>query len=159
MIKIEDITVDIGDYKFNFRTTAIIIHDNKILFHKNINNAHYGLIGGRVKSGETTTETIKREIFEELGKEIEILELFAVVENFFYMKENDYHEIMFVYRCEFKNIEDRNIIHDLESVELNSKLKYYWLDIDKLENYDIRPHLIINAIKEKCLPVHIINKN
>lgn len=75
------------------------------------------------------------------------------------MKENDYHEIMFVYRCEFKNIQDRNIIHDLESVELNSKLEYYWLDIDKLENYDIRPHLIINAIKQKCLPVHIINKN
>lgn len=75
------------------------------------------------------------------------------------MKENDYHEIMFVYRCEFKNIEDRNIIHDLESVELNSKLKYYWIDIYKLENYDIGPHLIINAIKEKGLPVYIINKN
>lgn len=38
------------------------------------------------------------------------------------MKENDYHETIFVYRCEFESIEDRNIIppHDFESAELNS---------------------------------------
>ncbi len=70
------------------------------------------MIGGRVKSGEATTETIKREIFEKLGKEIEILGLFAVVENFFNMKENDYHEIMLVFKkfiADYKYLLDKFI--------------------------------------------------
>lgn len=154
----EDITVDIGNYKFNFRSTAIIIHNNKVLVHKNINKKHYGLLGGRVKTGETTAETLKREIYEELGKEVEILELFGTIENFFYMKKSNYHEIMFVYKCEFKNIKDRKIDTDLNGVELNKKLKYCWLDINNLEEYDIRPSSIIDAIKENRFPIHIINK-
>lgn len=155
----EDITVNIGDYKFNFRSTAIIIHNNKVLVHKNINKNHYGLLGGRVKSGETTIETIKREIYEETGKEIEILDLFGVIENFFEMKNSDYHEIMFVYKCEFKNVEDRKLEFDFECIEPNKNLKFCWLDINDLEKYDVKPHLIIDAIKKNNSSIHIINKN
>lgn len=72
-----DITIDVDNYKLNVRAACIIKHNNKVLFHRNVHADHYCLIGGRVEIGENSEDTIKREIKEELGKEIEIKKLFC----------------------------------------------------------------------------------
>ncbi len=54
-----DITINVEDYKLNVRAAGVIIHDGKILAHKNINSDHYALIGGRVEIGESSANTIK----------------------------------------------------------------------------------------------------
>ena len=64
-----DITIDVGGYKLNVRAGVVIIHNNKILLHRNVNSDHYAMIGGRVEIGENSEHTIKREVQEELGKE------------------------------------------------------------------------------------------
>ena len=96
-----DLTIDVEDYKLNIRATGIIIHNGKILLHKDQKSDHYALIGGRVQIGENSEHTIKREIEEELGKKVDITGYVATIENFFEMKEQKYHEIMFVYQIEF----------------------------------------------------------
>ena len=63
-----------------------MIHNGKILVHRNINSGHYALIGGRVEIGENSADTIKREIKEELGKNIKITGYISTIENFFEMK-------------------------------------------------------------------------
>ena len=78
-----DLTIDIEEYKLNIRSGAVIIHNNKILTHKNIDKDHYCLPGGRVEVGESSEDTIKREIYEELGKEVEIIKYISTIENFF----------------------------------------------------------------------------
>ena len=35
-----DLTIDVDDYKLNIRAVVVIIHNNKILVHKNINSDH-----------------------------------------------------------------------------------------------------------------------
>ena len=67
-----DLTLDVEDYKLNIRAAGVIIHNNKILAHRNLNKDHYCIPGGRVEIGENSEETVKREIQEELGKQIEI---------------------------------------------------------------------------------------
>ena len=104
-----DLTIDVDSYKLNVRAGVVIIHNNKILVHKNINSNHYALLGGRVVIGESSDETVKREVEEELGKEIDIIDYIATIENFFELKQSKYHDIMFVYRAEFKNDEDKKI--------------------------------------------------
>ena len=47
-----DITVDIENYRLNVRAAGLIIHNNKLLVHKDVNSDHYALIGGRIKVGE-----------------------------------------------------------------------------------------------------------
>ena len=106
----KDLTVILDDYKLNIRAAAIIIHENKILTHKNRNENFYGLVGGRVQIGESSANTVKREILEEMGKRIEITEFLTTVENFFQGDDIKYHEIMFVYRAEFVDEEDKKII-------------------------------------------------
>ena len=76
-----DLTIDVEDYKLNIRAVVVIIHNNKILVHKNINSDHYALLGGRVKIGEDSETTVKREIKEELNKEIEITGYIGTIDN------------------------------------------------------------------------------
>ena len=46
-----DLSLDIEEYKLNIRTGAVIIHNNMVLTHRDINKDHYCLPGGRVEIG------------------------------------------------------------------------------------------------------------
>lgn len=62
---------------------------------------YYRPIGGTVEFGETTTEALKREIFEETGKQIAIQKLLNVSENIFTSDGQNGHEIVFTYLGHF----------------------------------------------------------
>lgn len=154
-----DITIDVEDYKLNMRAAGIIIHDNKILVHKNINSDHYALVGGRVQIGEDSSQTVKREMKEELGKEVEIKRYIATAENFFNDKGQKYHEILFMYEVEFVDLNDQKIKEPMKNLEGKDYLHYEWLDLDKLDEYNILPAVVKDILKENKFPVHKINND
>ena len=152
-----DITLDVEDYKLNIRAAGVIIHNGKILAHRNINSDHYALVGGRVQIGENSAKTVRREIQEELGKNIEITSYIATIENFFEMKGSKYHEILFVHQAEFINDEDKEIEYTLKNKEGKDYLQYEWLDLNKIEEYPLYPKAIQTILKEQKFPTHKIN--
>jgi len=152
-----DLSINLENYKLNIRAAGIIIHDNKILVHKNMNEGHYALIGGRVELGEDSETTLKRELMEEIGKEVEITGNIGTIENFFEINDLKYHEILFMHQAEFKNEEDKKITGTMNNIEGKDYLKYEWLDIDKLEQYKLLPEVTKKLLKEKKFPVHKIN--
>ncbi len=154
-----DITIDVEDYKLNVRATVIIEHNGKILAHKNVRSNHYALIGGRVKIGEDSETTVKREMMEELGKKIEVTGYVATIENFFEMNGTKYHEILFVHKAEFVDEEDKKIEYSLKNIEGEDWLQYEWLDISKIDEYPLLPSSIKNVLKENKFPVHKITKD
>lgn len=153
-----DLSIDIEKYRLNIRAGAIIIHNNKLLAHKNKKENYYAIIGGRVKIGEDSESTIKREIKEELGKDIEIIEDIAIVENFFNHRNSRYHEILFIYKVEFTDENDKKIENTLKNIEGENDIQYEWLDLNKIEEYPILPETIKTILKENKFPVHKINK-
>ena len=154
-----DITIDVGSYKLNVRAAGIIIHNNKVLVHRNVNSNHYALIGGRVKIGEDSETTLKREIQEELGKNIEITGYVSTIENFFEINGSKYHEILFVHRAEFLDEEDKKIEYTLKNIEGEDYLQYEWIELDKIDQYPLLPKAIKSILKEDKFPVHKINKD
>lgn len=154
-----DLTINIENYKLNIRAAGIIEHNGKILVHKEISKDHYALIGGRVKIGENSETTIKREIKEELGKEIKTTGYIATIENFFEEKGQKYHEILFVHKAEFINEEDKKIEQTLKNVEGKENLRYEWIEKSKIEEYKILPGTIKEILKENKIPVHKINND
>ena len=154
-----DITIDVEDYKLNVRAAGVMIHKGKILLHKNVNSDHYALIGGRVEIGENSADTVKREIKEELGKDIEITGYISTIENFFEMKGSKYHEIMFVHKIEFTNEEDKKIEYTMKNVEGKDYLKYEWINLDKIDEYPLLPKAIKDVLKENKFPIHKINND
>lgn len=152
-----DITLDVEEYKLNIRAAGVIIHNGKILAHRNIDSDHYALVGGRVQIGENSAKTVKREMQEELGKNIEITGYIATIENFFEMKGSKYHEILFVHQAEFINDEDKEIEYTLKNKEGKDYLQYEWLDLNKIEEYPLYPKAIQTILKEQKFPIHKIN--
>ena len=154
-----DITIDVENYKLNIRAAAAIIHNGKILVHKDIKNDYLCLIGGRVKIGEDSQATVKRELKEELGKDVEITGYIATIENFFEMDRKNYHEIMFIHKAEFTDEEDKKIEYTLKNIEGKEHLSYKWIELDKIDEYSILPKAIKEILQEKNYPVHKINKD
>ena len=152
-----DLTVNLEDYLLNIRAAAIIVHNNKVLVHRNVNSDHYALLGGRVKIGEDSETTVIREILEEIGKKVEVTGYVATIENFFEMKNKKYHEILFVHKAEFEKEEDRKLEKTIKNAEGKEYLQYEWLEIDKLNNYNLLPNSIKNFLQEGKFPIHKIN--
>lgn len=152
-----DLTIDVEEFKLNVRAAGVIIHNGKVLAHRNINSNHYALIGGRVKIGEDSSNTIKREIKEELGKDIEITGYIATIENFFEMKGSKYHEILFIHKAEFTEEEDQKIECTMKNIEGKEYLQYEWLDLRKIDEYPLLPIVVKDILKENKFPVHKIN--
>ena len=152
-----DITIKLDDYKLNIRAAGIIIHNNKVLAHKNVNENHYALVGGRVEVGEDSARTVKREILEETGKQVNITGYISTIENFFEMRGTKYHEILFVHKAEFVDEKDKKIEDTIKNVEGKEELQYEWINLDKIDEYNILPATIKPILKEKIFPVHKIN--
>ena len=152
-----DLTIDVEDYKLNVRAAGVMIHNGKILVHRNINIDHYALIGGRVEIGENSANTIKREIKEEIGKDIEITGYVATIENFFEMKGSKYHEIMFIHKIEFTDEEDKKIEYTIKNIEGKDYLQYEWIEIDKIDDCPLLPIAVKEILKENKFPIHKIN--
>lgn len=155
----KDITIEVEkQYILNCRATGVIIHNNKILFHHTLKETYYALMGGRVHIGEDSRSAVIREFKEELGKDVEIIQDITTIENFFDFRGKKYHEISFVYQLEFKDDEDKKIEETLHCIENNKKdLQYEWIEIDRLDEYDIRPKVMINVLKNKEYKAHTIN--
>ena len=153
----EDITVKVGEHILNYRVSAIFRYGNKILLHHELNSIHYTLPGGRVKEGETTEETLKREIKEEMGQEVKIIKSVSFMENLFTDNKKKYHEILVTYELEFldKSMYEKEII---PTIEKDKELEFIWYDIEKLNDIIFVPKalkdLIVNDSNEFK---HIIN--
>ena len=96
---------------------------------------------------------------EEMGKEIELTGYISTIENFFELKGNKYHEIMFVHKAEFVNEEDKKIEYTIKNIEGEDYLQYEWIEIDKINEYPIVPKIIKEILQEGKFPVHKINND
>lgn len=118
---------------------CIIKNKNKVLlcFYKKGN--YYFLPGGSIEFQEVSTDTIYRELEEELGlkkSEIKILGFRAVVENIFEKS----HAIDLVYNVSISR-------HDIESKE--DIIKFSWCDIKELDKLDLRPNIMKTLIRSE----------
>ena len=64
-----------------FGVKLLLINDDKVLLVEQSYTEGYHLPGGGVKSGEIFEKAVKREILEELGLDINDLQLFGVYQN------------------------------------------------------------------------------
>ncbi|MBC7854909.1 MAG: NUDIX domain-containing protein [Pirellulaceae bacterium] len=77
-----------------------------------ISNQRYARpLGGGIELGETSEQTIVRELREELGAEVRDLKLLGVLENLFELEGRQQHEVVFVYDGQFV---DRSLYEQAE---------------------------------------------
>lgn len=135
--------------KFNYRVGAIIISSDKkkVLLHTIKGFDFYLLPGGRVEWMEFSTDAIKRELKEEINLENIHPRPRLFMENFFTFKDVEFQEVSngFVVELDSKHaaLEKHS---DFTGVE-GEKYIFKWVDIDKIDDYTIKPSIWKNIIK------------
>lgn len=138
-----------GNNKFNFRVSAIILDKSKkfVLIHQIKDRNFWLLPGGRTEMLESTDSAIARELEEELGIKKCKRKLKIIIENFFQLNQQTYHELCFSYLVELpKNsplFKKEGIFVGIEG----EKYLFKWHRIDKLEELDFRPEFLVKEIK------------
>jgi len=89
--------------KFNFRSGAVIVHDEHVLLHKAEEDEFWALPGGRVEFHEFSNNTVTREISEELGWSSNVDRHLWYLENFFEYNGCLCHEISNIYLVSLQN--------------------------------------------------------
>ena len=150
----ESIKMKTNDYNFKFRVSGLVIRNNKLLLVEMDNSGFLCLPGGYVELGETTEEAAKRELTEEIGKEVTIKKYLGVVENYFINKfSKKIHEISFYYTMDLvdKKLEQKNFTLIENDKGHNIKLDFKWIDLDEIDKFDIRPKFLKDLFKNNNL--------
>ena len=130
--------------KFNVRSSCII----KDKYHKQVllsdmrgvkTHKAYILPGGRLDVLENSKEAVIREIQEELGVDINpvLVSVEEIIE-----KSTNFHMLEFIYYAEIDNF---SLIKTLD----DGWDKFKIVDLNEIDNYDIRPKTVKELIKQE----------
>jgi 8-oxo-dGTP pyrophosphatase MutT (NUDIX family) len=95
----------------------------------------YRPLGGEIEFGERAEETLRREIREEIGSEIDDLRLLMVTENLFTFFGVEGHELVWVFegRLLDESLFDQQVVHCDEG---GSNFEAHWVPLDAFERGD-----------------------
>lgn len=135
---------------FSFRVAALIFHQGYLLVNRSVTDRYWSLPGGRAEIGESTEETILREIEEELHVKASIERLVWSAENFFAYGDYQAHEMAFYYQIHLDEsfpFRESDIIHRVADGE--AEVEFCWLPATAkaLRQNDLRPVFIADSIE------------
>lgn len=106
----------------------------------------YRPLGGGIEFGERATETIARELREEINADVCDLRYLFALENLFTLNGEPGHEIVLVFDGAFVNrtLYDQSVIHGRDGLQ---EFEAVWKSLRELEN-DSRP-LYPGGLKER----------
>lgn len=142
---------------FNYRVAGIWIQNGHVLLHKDVNDSHWALPGGRVGITEESQKGLQREFKEELGIDVKIERLLWSVENFFNFNGNDFHEIGFYYQISLNDDYTFNTeaFYGIEG----ERLLYKWTPFEELDEVSLYPEFLKEEIRDiPNNPKHIVVK-
>lgn len=152
------ITLDIGDARFSFRTVGVAIHDDRVLLHRAEWDDFWALPGGRVELGEPASESLRREMREELGVEVRVERLLWVVENFFGDQGREQHRLAFYFLMTFPP--DHHYYRataPFAGHEEGIPLTFRWFPFADLDTTVHYPPFLRTALRDLPLtPTHIV---
>jgi len=140
--------------KLLLATRAIIYYEGKILliresskYEEGSREGLYDFPGGRVTPGERFDESLKREVKEETGLDIEIHEPFFVDEWRPTVKNEQLHIVGIFFRCTSKT--DKVVLSEDHD-------KYEWINPEDCENYNYIPMYkdVFKAINDRLRKLH-----
>lgn len=149
--------------EFHVRACGIIKQKNKFLIMRVNETPYYHIPGGHVEIGETSKETVIRELKEEIGVDVQDANLFAIQENFWVKNSKQCHGIEFYYIIKLQQeleMEDSQITENDKGEE--KLLDFKWVTAEELKDIDLRPEsikdILINGEYLKGLK-HIVKKS
>ncbi len=115
---------------------AIIVSEGKLLLCMNPRTKTYYLPGGHLEFGESFDEALRREMREEIGREIGEVQVLTVIENFYSRDGKELHEVNIMTRTEILGEQPESIR------SLEEHITYVWAPLSELSTLTILPEAI-----------------
>ena len=134
---------------FSMRVAGLIFRDQYLLVNRSLSDRYWALPGGRAEIGESSQETILREIQEELRVPVQIERLVWTAENFFRYGDYQAHELAFYYLLKLQEdfpFHKSDIVHRIVD---GTDVEFRWLPATAaaLKAHDLRPAFIADSIE------------
>lgn len=141
----KDIRYKENNYQFHYRTSSIIYNKDKtkILLFKSSNRDFYMLPGGKVNELESSEDALKREVQEETGLEINIIDFKCFSECVVTDKEMTYQQVEAIYEASYNDEINNDEFNGLEG----NWILFKWFYINNLDNILIEPKGIKDILK------------
>ena len=133
------------------KVICLFLHEGRLLaiddFDPTKQQRFWVPVGGRVEFGESSRQAIIREVREELGAEINDLDLLGVLENLFTFDGGQGHEIVFVYDARFADVTMYSAGF-LPGMEGDKAFEAHWIDPNApAHNRPLYPDGLLNLIR------------
>ena len=148
LLEIDKVSDSIGNVNYREAVRAVIVRGNKILMVHSTNR-DYKFPGGGIKKGENRIDALKREVKEETGYDLKFTFL-GVQENFLRKDNKDIMQYVFLYESIYDGNTSSFVNKD------NDSQMFTFIDINKLDEYNIVPHSNVDIIKNH--KVHTVEK-
>lgn len=131
-----DISFNQENQKFNYRVSAMIISENRLLAMHDERSPYFYLPGGRVKMGETAEQAVVREIWEELGVTLKIARPLWLNQAFFTEDVDGirYHELCIYFLIDISNTDLLERGNSFTLTEGKHTHTFEWLAFDSLKD-------------------------
>jgi ADP-ribose pyrophosphatase YjhB (NUDIX family) len=132
-----------GEDLFSLRVAGIALHRGRVLLHKSVDDEFWALPGGRAEFRETASATLRREMAEELGIEVEVDRLLFVGENFFPHDERHFHELGLYFLMHLPgDWEQLDATGSFEGREGDAIVEFRWYPLDRLDEIVLYPRFL-----------------
>ncbi|MGG3281279.1 NUDIX domain-containing protein [Paenibacillus solani] len=128
---------------------AIIVRDHQVLLTKNVDHLgdFYLFPGGGQEKGETLVQAVVRECQEEIGREVEVLDLRHVREYIganheFAEWDSDIHQVEFYFECRLVGEGDFFQGHNPDEYQVGVE----WVDLQALDQIRLYPHSLAKPL-------------
>ncbi len=160
MSKRKLIRLNAGRSRFQMRVAGLAFRDGHVLVHRAVHESFWTFPGGRAEIGETSEDTLRREMQEELGVDATVVRLLWSVENFFHYEERDWHELGLYYLMELPAsfpFDPQEIVHRVQDDDNDLEFKWVRATREALVALDIPPYFIAGEIEDLPLaPRHLV---
>jgi len=150
-----DLSIKKADTLFTLRTAALVVREGKFLAAKSEDYDVYYTVGGGVEIGESTEETVIREVYEETGYRLEIERLAFVHERFAVLNNQRCHQLGFFYLM--KDNPDFVVAENTRTDQKKETL--HWLPLNGLRGINLVPAFLRTKSFDNITAIeHIVSR-
>lgn len=148
-----------GNQRFTFRVAGVCLLDGHVLLQTSETIDFWILPGGRCEFGETTIDSLRREMREELEADVDIVRLIWTIENFFERDGIHVHELSLCYEMTLP--EDSPLAPvgaEFTTIDAGTSISFKWFPLGELSSLHLLPVFLRSNLQQlPVFPSHLIN--
>ncbi len=155
------LTLTADQARFSCRVAGVAIEEGCVLLHRALRDDFWALPGGRAELLEPAAATLRREMQEELGIDVEVVRLLWLVENFFEYEDMAFHELGLYFLMQVPpDWPQRTSQASFAGEENHLPLEFRWFPLASLSEMVVYPSFLRRGLQDLPTTIqHVVHRD